>query len=208
MMLGANSSFLERRCLELNRFVEKISHPPSNKQMWKIPIQQRRIEKGDCFWYKHKKEIYGALVIEIQKDTECSYNLIVLTEQLNYEPKTAKEMIEAPIYTLAWFEDEDLLTERRMHFIDNVSINSSYKNRYGLKIQKERSIYLSNCGQLCTWLHRYRVFSFQNQLIRDFLEMGDKGRGTVCERGHGDGSVVPTQGQGDGSVVPTPKDEN
>ena len=169
MMLGADTAFLEKRLLELNKFLEKISYPPLDKQMWKISTQQRQLEKGFCFWYRHKKGIYGALVLEVQKDIDCCYYLIAVSEQLNNVPTTVEGIIEAPIYTIAWFGEESLLSNKRMHYVDRISISSSFENRYGLQIQKERSVCLTNCGQAYTWSHLYRTLSFQNQLISDIL---------------------------------------
>lgn len=169
MMLGADKAFLEKRLVELNKFFEKISHPPLNKQIWKISTQQRQLEKGCCFWYRHKKGVYGALVLEVQKDIDCCYYLIAISELLNNIPTTVEGIIGAPIYTIAWFTEESLLNNKRMHYVGCTNISSSFENRYGLHIQKGRSVSLANCGQAYTWSHLYRIFSFQNKTISDIL---------------------------------------
>lgn len=87
--LGADSSFLSNRAAELNSFYKKISKPARQSQLWRIDSSQDSLSKGTCFWYREKGQIFGAVLLEIQKD----YHLIALTEKLDSIPKTSEVIL-------------------------------------------------------------------------------------------------------------------
>lgn len=162
--LGADSSFLSNRAAELNSFYKKISKPARQSQLWRIDSSQDSLSKGTCFWYREKGQIFGAVLLEIQKD----YHLIALTEKLDSIPKTSEVILASPIYTLAWFSPIDLLSKKRMHVIQQIHIQKNYLNRFGLHTD-EKTVTNTNCGQRSTWSHSFRSLLLPNCSISDVL---------------------------------------
>lgn len=168
LKLGADTSFLKKRSTELEQFLDRISQVASPRQIWSIDESEILLDKGSCFWYKSKGCIYGAVVLEIQGDENCYY-LIALSDELHTPPTTSTQVVVASLYTIAWFNDSGLLNKKRIHFLDNVDINTSFLNRYGLKSENGKSISITNCGQPYTWSHSYRAISFPDRSISDII---------------------------------------
>lgn len=165
--LGADASFIKKRSAELVKFFNRISRPPTPKQMWKVSQVARQLEKGSCFWYKCNGHIYGAVVLEVQSNS--SYYLIALSETMDTIPTTTDQITTAQVYTIAWFGECSLLNNRRMHILGRIDVDADFTNRYGLQINNGKSVSLTNFGQTHTWSHSYRTLAFPNRIIKDII---------------------------------------
>lgn len=166
--LGADASFIKKRSAELEKFFNRISRPPTPKQMWHLSQIEQKLEKGSCFWYKHTGHIYGAVVLEVQSDLS-SYYLIALSEIFDNIPETTDQIATAQVYTIAWFGEHSLLNNRRMHILGRISIETDFTNHYGIQMKNDGSMTLTNCGQARTWAHTYRVLAYPNRVIKDII---------------------------------------
>ena len=168
MQLGADEEFIRNRCLELEGFVSRLSRAPTAREKWSIPLSVNSLRKGVCFWYRHRGNIYSATVVEKQENA-LNYYLIAISEKMDFVPQTISHVLASPVYTVAWFGDVDLLSPRRIHIVGEVSVFTNYKNKFGLKIEANRSVCITNCGQTSTWAHSFRQISFNNLKIKDFV---------------------------------------
>lgn len=166
--LGADEEFINHRCRELELFVMRLSHPPTSNQKWGEELADVKLQKGTCFWYKHRGKIYGAVVVE-ELCTTIEYYLIAISEQVNSIPQTVSQMLSLPVYTVAWFGTFDLLSAKRIHCVGRINIYKNYQNKYGLVIEPNRLVRNTNCGQTYTWSHSYRQISFKDKKIGDFV---------------------------------------
>ena len=128
-----------------------------------------KLKKGNVFWYRIKKSVYGGIVIEIQNDSENDLYLILISAQLDSIPSKTEHILLAESYTLAWFSKYFLLPSCRYHVIDNIKIFGSFKNSFGLTIKSNGSYMCNNVGQFVTWKHTFRSYSFHDELIKDIL---------------------------------------
>ena len=168
IQLGAGKDYIYNRKLALNDFLNRISTPPTEEQMWRIEPGERVLQKGSCFWYRYRGNLYGAVVLEIIKNT-ANYYLILVSERMDIVPQTVSQILAAPVYTAAWFGDANLLNSKRFHIIGKTNISRSYKNKYGMNIEPGESAYITNCGQDRTWSHSFRQLSFNNVVMQDFV---------------------------------------
>ena len=123
------------------------------------------LNKGDVFWYKVKKEIYGAVVLDVVSKWYC----IAVSEKLDDINISTAAILSSPLYTVSWFSDVELLTKRRTHICGNIDIPHSYNNRAGFILRDDGSLKINNYGQSQTWKHEFRSFYLANSLLSDFL---------------------------------------
>ena len=168
IQLGADEEFIHKRKLELSSFLNRISTPPTEDQLWCVMQEENLLQKGSCFWYRCRGNSYGAIVLETIKNT-TNYYLILVSERMNTVPKTISHILSTPVYTAAWFGEANLLNSKRTHIIGNTNISRNYKNKYGIKIESGKSAYITNCGQNRTWGHSFRQLSFDNMVMQDFV---------------------------------------
>jgi hypothetical protein len=167
MHLGADEKFIQKWRLSLDDFLKRISLAPTESQKWRINPIEQILRKGTCFWYKHRGNIYGAIVLERIKSS-TNYYLIAITENLDSIP-TVLQLYAASVYTVAWFGDVNLLGKKRIHVIGDVNVPRNYINKYGIRFISGRSVYISNCGQLRTWTHSFRRIQFDKVRMEDFI---------------------------------------
>ncbi len=149
---GADARTMAKRRKVLEAFMNRIMQPPAKKQVWsKQKNGSIDLCKGDCFWYKSKGRIYGALVADI---INCYY-LIGLSDELHQCPNSVEDILDTPMYTTAWFSDVELLSPSRRHRIGNVTISKDYNGRCGLLIFDDGSVTVNNPGQTQTWSHEF-----------------------------------------------------
>ena len=149
--------------------VKMVEHRHESDNVDAMLVQRKSIPcKGDCFWYKAKNKIYGAVVLDVQPNY-CSYYLIAISEELEDVPPNVSAILSSKIYTVAWFTTISLLAERRMHLIGKIEVNQSYNNKLGLHITPQKSVILSNCGQKRTWTHQFRSLAYSNTLIKEVI---------------------------------------
>lgn len=168
MQLGADDEFLCNRRKVLEEYIERLSQPPTEKQKWSITKKEHVLQKGTCFWYRHRGNIYTAVVLEVKRSS-INYYLIAISEKLISIPHSIANVLEVPVFTVAWFGDVDLLAPKRIHIIEEVSITRNFQNKYGIRIDAGRSVCITNCGQNQTWSHAFRQIKFDNATMQDFL---------------------------------------
>lgn len=169
--LEADEVFLRNRASEMSRFLNRISKPPTPSQRWKLkPTEACPLQKGSCFWYKSVGAVYGSIVLEVQMTERVAFYLVALSEKLQSIPKTVDEILSAPVYTIAWFSDLEMLNSRRVHLVGSVSIEQSYINKYGLLSKPDGMLRMSNCGQSATWKHTFLAMRFRDAVLCDFVK--------------------------------------
>jgi len=165
--LGVTDEFIYNRKIELDTFLERISQKPTKKQQWKLtPIRDQTYSRGMVFWYKNKGRIFAGIVLD---EYNSQYVLIAITEQLYEIPKNTESVLFEPLYTIAWFDFDSLLSARLVHKIGYVKITGSYIHRAGLKITENGGLILRNVGQRWTWAHSFRAYSIPESYVKDIL---------------------------------------
>lgn len=165
----ASIDIVKKRKKLLNQFLNRLKTPPSKNKIWDLNIKtcSNLITKGTVFWYRYNKNIYGAIVLDVQNS---SFYLIAVSETLAHIPDTAKDVLSSRLYTVAWFSDVNLLPSKRMHLIASIKIEHDFNGRAGFKVEKSGSIKIYNCGQGYVWKHNDRNINFKNALMKDVLE--------------------------------------
>lgn len=121
---------------------------------------------GDVFYYRIKKVTYGAVFLFCQ---ENNY-LFAVSEKLTDETKeSVQSVLNAPLYTLAWFSDVDLPSKRKLHYLGKVTVTGDFTNRAGLLAEENGSVYNNNAGQTKTLKHEYRSFALPGMTVKDVL---------------------------------------
>ena len=121
---------------------------------------------GDVFYYISKRRVYGGVFLYCQHD----YYLIALSEEVLKPKRTicVDDILQLPLYTLAWFSDVEMLLPQRLHLIDRITITDDYSNRAGLLID-EHGVFLKNIGQSATWKHEFRSYALRDTIVKDIL---------------------------------------
>ena len=134
-------------------------------------LKNSTYKKGVCFWYRIKKRIFGAVIIDIQLDSEANpLYLILISEELREMPKQINDVLSKKSYTLAWFDELSLLPPIRIHILGVLQITKEYRNMFGLSITHGAFI-CTNIGQAATWKHDYCALSFHGERISDVLRV-------------------------------------
>ncbi len=121
---------------------------------------------GEVFYYRSKGKTFGGVFLFHQLE----YYLIALSEEITKPPKTicADDVLQSPLYTLAWFSDVDLLLPNRLHQIATIQLDADYSNRAGLLIN-DQGVTIRNVGQSATWKHEFRSFALNNTAVKSIL---------------------------------------
>ncbi|MBR6568670.1 MAG: hypothetical protein IKK60_08475 [Clostridia bacterium] len=167
--LEATEADLKLREKNLKSFFVSLKTPRKiAKKRTPVPKYDYAIlEKGSLFWYQSKSTIYGALVLEKIENGYHTEYLIVLTQKLSKKPKISKEILEAEVYTFAWFSE--LLPTNRVHIIDQIEITGNYNGRAGIYVSDNIS-YCENTGTDSTWSHNSSNIIFSsNKNVKDLL---------------------------------------
>lgn len=111
---------------------------------------------GEVFWYRMAGKLYGAIVLDYQKDTREYF--IGITKEITPVGKepTIDEVLKAQPYTAAWFDPTSLLNPLRMHSVGLVEVNGEYSNRGG-RYKDEETYMNKNAGMKYTWKHTERM---------------------------------------------------
>ncbi len=122
---------------------------------------------GELYYYKSGGKRHGAVFLFRQRD----FWLVSVSEELTMPASqiTAAAILEALLYTAAWFSDVELLSARRMHLVGSVEVTGDYTNRAGLHESEDRSLSVTNIGQSATWKHTFRAFALRDTTVGDTL---------------------------------------
>lgn len=164
--LKASPRVIRTYLASVRSVLRQFERPLLPQEAWSTALQRVPLAKGNCFWYVSGRTTYGAVVLERQAE---AYFLIALTEALTQLPKRPEDILNSAMYTAAWFDDNTVLPEKRMHLIGNVTIAKSFQNQYGLQIS-EKSTRITNFGQSPTWQHKFRAFSLRDATIGSIVE--------------------------------------
>ena len=158
---GADEGLIKKRKQALAKFIVKIGVPPTPKQMWnpnfRIGVEP---QKGDCFWYKSKGKIYGAIIA----DSILGFYLVGISQELKKTPHKVSDILNCEAYTFAWFPDTEMLSSKRRHNVSCVEIESSYNGCFGFSYDKDLGLELKNIGQSQTWSHEFLMLSIRMKL--------------------------------------------
>lgn len=158
---GADIKTLNRRSKELDCFIDKISTTISKNQLCANKSEiAKAFSKGDCFWYRSKGKVYGALIVDI---VHCYY-LVGVSEAMNSFPEKVDDVLTCPIFTAAWFSDIEMLTNRRCHMIGSVLIQGDYNGYCGLYATDGGGVKISNVGQHKTWSHEFSMLRLTGRM--------------------------------------------
>lgn len=166
--LGADEDTILKRKSEMKRFLRLIKMPPSKNQVWKQKrLKKVSIRKGDCFWYKSKGKIFGALVADVVEN----YYLVGISEELNTLTLSVQEILNAQLYTAAWFSDIELLPANRCHVIGVVDVPPNYNGLCGFLAIQDDSITVNNPGQKSTWAHEFCCLRLPGRVVSALLNI-------------------------------------
>jgi len=165
--LEADADFLSHRDREVQKFRRALlSEEPLRPILRKIG--GAALKKGDCFWYRSKGSVYGAIVMEVNgTEDNFLYYLILLSERLPGVP-AIEDVLSSVSYTAAWFAPEDLLPQKRMHFLGKAPVVNDYHNTLGLR-DTPSGFYLRNYGDKKTWNHEESLLYFHEETVREIL---------------------------------------
>ena len=121
---------------------------------------------GEVYSYTSGGKTYGIVFLYEQR----GYHLIALSEALPQLKKavTVEAILRAPLYTVAWFSDVDMLPARRLHVVGTAAVAGDFRNRAGLH-EDENGIVLKNVGQGATWKHGFRAFALDGVSVGEVL---------------------------------------
>ena len=164
--LGADEAYIESFRKDAANMLHKLSNPLPEKENWLLSSTISH-QKGECFWYKCNNSVYGGIFLENQR----GYKLVALTERLSAIPKSVDVLLNPPLYTIAWFSDETLLSPKRLHNIGSIEILKSFVNKFGLH-ESNGSFEITNYGQGPTWKHSFRMYRVDCTLA-ELMRTGD-----------------------------------
>ena len=121
---------------------------------------------GTVFWYKHKNRFYGGIVLCIRQDV--GFALIAISDSIQDCVKAPEpaQVLNAPLYTAAWFDRLHLLPLRRFHSCGQVATTGDFTNKAGMKAS-DGHMSLSNIGGAETWKHEYWSLRFKERKLSD-----------------------------------------
>lgn len=161
--LGASQKDLKTRKQNLDKFWAMLQEPRATPRRRKKKSRPAETEKGLVFWYKSKGTFYGAVVLETLSDGST---LVGLSNPLNAQPKSAEDVLNADVYTAAWFDT--LLPANRMHGLGVCDVSGSYNGRAGM-YHSTMVHFCENLGSDAHWNHEKRVITFESRKMRDLL---------------------------------------
>lgn len=159
--LGTHPSDLKIRKRNLEKFRTMLETPRTAPRKRKGKSKKAEAKEGLVFWYRRKGLIYGAVVLEILSGGKM---LVALTDELKAEPKSVEDVLDAGVYTAAWFGA--LLPSNRVHELGTVEITGSYNGRAGL-FANAILLYCENEGAESQWNHEER------RLVLEGMRMGE-----------------------------------
>ena len=127
-------------------------------------------KEGEVYYYKAGGKLYGAVFLFRQRD----FWLVSVSEELAVPADriTAETILNAPLYTAAWFSDVELLSAHRMHLVGRSDVTGDYTNRAGLHESRDGGLSITNVGQSAAWKHTFRAFALRDAAVRDTLSAG------------------------------------
>ena len=150
---GLSEDQYGKRKQAVNRFLTKIQSTKYNGDAitGNESEQTYALKKGSIFWYRERKKTYGGIVMDYVE--KYRLYLIGISEELysNQEIRT-NTILKSEFYTAAWFSVQDLLLPKRIHIVDQITINDVYAGLCGLKIS-DKGFTVSNIGTKNTWKH-------------------------------------------------------
>lgn len=161
--LGASASDLKTRKKNLDKFWASLQEPRPKPRKRKKTTKAAQLPKGAVFWYKSKGAIFGALVLDIISN---GHTLVALSNRLKTEPKSPEDVLDAQVFTAAWFDE--LLPVSRVHEIGSVTVSGSYNGRAGM-YHSDTVHFCENYGVDAHWNHEKRMLTFEGSLMRDLL---------------------------------------
>lgn len=164
--MGAREPDLKTRRKNLDKFWIMLQTPRSRprKRTPKPGYESAESRKGMVFWYRSKGAVYGAVVLDVVSENGI---LVALSDALECEPKSVETVLNADVYTAAWFFG--LLSPKRVHEIGMVSVSADYNGRGGM-YHTDQFQYCDNFGMDQQWNHEKSVLSFPGMKILDLLE--------------------------------------
>lgn len=166
---GADEHTLIKRKKELEKFLNKLKENCSINKNQSIEFDSLNLKKGDIFWYKYLKRLYGAIVLDIQFD----FYLVAISEQLLTVPKNVSEIMEAPVYTVAWFSENDILPPKKINMVSHIYKEDDFNFKAGAAFLTENGrlskIIIKNCGQNETWAHRFCSLGLPDRKMKNVI---------------------------------------
>ena len=99
------------------------------------------------------------------------YYLIAISDEIKVLAKEIdiRDVLDSPLYTLAWFSEIDMLSSLFIHKIGKVSVSDDFSDRAGMLIDANGNIIINNCGQRATWRHEFRAFALKETTVADVM---------------------------------------
>lgn len=115
------------------------------------------------FWYKTQNKKYVAIILDKVME---NYYLVLISEEYGGS-LNMKEIINLHVYTVAWFSKFDMIKESRLHLITTINLKEDFNEYAGGSFSANR-VFITNCGQLGTWKHKFRQL-IPNKTIGNML---------------------------------------
>ena len=131
-------------------------------------LMKPQFHPGEVFWYRSGGSVYGAIIVDHQEDFgDC---LVAVSEAIDPEkcPPDRSAVLEAPLYTVAWFSAPDMLPRRRFHPVGEAVPEGDFSDRAG-RLVSDGAYTLKNCGQAQTWKHAFRELRLPERRMKDVL---------------------------------------
>ena len=130
-------------------------------------IHKVQPKPGEIYYYKAGGKLFGAVFLFRQRD----FWLVSVSEKLAMPANqiTAAAILDAPLYTAAWFSDVELLSARRIHRVGRSDVTGDYTNRAGLHESRDGGLSITNVGQSAAWKHTFRAFALRDAAVGDTL---------------------------------------
>lgn len=131
-------------------------------------LNQSHFLPGAAFWYRSGGSVYGAVIVDYQED--FGDYLVAISEAIDPAkcPPDRSAVLDAPLYTVAWFSAPDMLPRRRLHHVGDVVPEGDFSDRAG-RLVSDGAYTLKNCGQPQTWKHEFRELRLPERRMKDAL---------------------------------------
>ena len=163
---GADDQMCQERRDALDAFLRRFQHSPAKEELIsRISEKGAVFQKGQIFWYTSCKKHYGGLVVDVIED----FCLMAVSESISAKDITASDVLNAPLYTAAWFDVNQIELRSKLHYCGSIQINDNFNGRAGLQIAQNGSLTLCNWGNANIWKHTDRNLVLKGRNLCDIL---------------------------------------
>lgn len=124
------------------------------------------LKVGTVFWYKKRNNTYGGIILCVREDVDFAF--IAISDVISFQGKAPNidQILNATLYTAAWFDNINILPRNRLHTVGHVLVTGDFSNKAGMKVMNG-NMSLCNIGGRETWDHEYWSLRLKGRKMSD-----------------------------------------